>query len=196
MDDSNDVDHAFLARVRGLVWAAQPAQADVLRSGSGTRCIPDTAGVSHAGLGASRAPSPFSQALTAPFYSVPIARLILTQILAASLAFASAPLAEAAADAPLYTAWIRVADLIKKCEGDKAWEQAYCVGYVTGVADVANNDRTPLKVCIPTAITQTQMKTVVMKYLTQHGEESDYAAFSSVRAALREAFPCQPRRMM
>jgi hypothetical protein len=85
------------------------------------------------------------------FCSVPIAAYILTQILAASLALASAPLAEGADDAPLYTAWIRVADLIKKCDGDKAWEQAYCVGYVTGVADVANNDRTPLKVCIPTA---------------------------------------------
>lgn len=127
---------------------------------------------------------------------MPVAPFILTQILAAGLALASTPLAEAADDAPLYSAWIRVADLIKKCDGDKAWEQAYCVGYVTGVADVANNDRTPLKVCIPTAITQTQMKTVVMKYLTQHGEEADYAAFSSVRAALREAFPCQPRRMM
>jgi hypothetical protein len=125
---------------------------------------------------------------TAPF--------ILTQILAAGLALASEPLTEGTEDAPRYTAWIRVADLIKKCDGDKAWEQAYCIGYVTGVAEVANNDRTPLKVCIPTAITQTQMKTVVMQYLTQRGEEAEYAAFSSVRAALREAFPCRPRRMM
>jgi Rap1a immunity proteins len=189
----NDVDHGFLARVRRLVWAAQLAQADILGSGSAARCIPDTARVRRADLGA---PSPFSQALTAPLYSVPIAPFILTRILVTSLAFASAPFAEGADEAPLYKAWIRVADLIKKCDGDKAWEQAYCVGYVTGVADVANNDRTPLKVCIPTAITQTQMKTVVMKYLTQHGDESEYAAFSSVRAALREAFPCQPRRMM
>ena len=191
---SNDVDHAFLARARRLVWTAQPAQADVL--GSGTRCIPDIARVSHADRSTSRAPSPFSQALAAPFYSVPTAPFILTQILAAGLALASEPLTERADDAPRYTAWIRVADLIKKCDGDKAWEQAYCIGYVTGVADVANNDRTPLRVCIPTAITQTQMKTVVMQYLTQRGEESEYAAFSGVRAALREAFPCPPRRMM
>ena len=64
------------------------------------------------------------------------------------------------------------------------------MGYVVGVADVANNDSSQLKICIPKSITQAQMKAVVVKYLTRHPDESDYAAFSSVRTALRESFPC------
>ena len=100
------------------------------------------------------------------------------------------------ADEPNYLAWIRVSDLITKCNGEKAWEQAYCMGYVTGVADVANNDESPLKVCIPTAVTQAQMTAIVMKYLIRHAEDPAYAAFSSVRAALRSSFPCRPVKTM
>src|SRR5215510_5790658 len=96
----------------------------------------------------------------------------------------------ASAGEPLYLAWIRVVDLAKKCNGDKPWEQAYCVGYVVGVADVANNDPSALRICVPKATTQAQMRSVVVRYLAQHHEGSEYAAFVSVRAALREAFPC------
>lgn len=111
-------------------------------------------------------------------------------------AFASLASLHAIADEPSYVSWIRVSDLMKTCKGEKVWEQAYCVGYVVGVADVANNDQTSLKVCVPKAVTQAQMKAVIVKYLEHHPEESQYAAFSSVRAALRDAFPCQPRLTM
>jgi Ssp1 endopeptidase immunity protein Rap1a len=99
-------------------------------------------------------------------------------------------IAGAASEEPMYLAWIRVNDLVKKCSADKTWETAYCIGYVVGVADVANNDPTPLKICIPKSVTQAQMKSIVVQYFTQHPSESDYAAFSSVRIALRERFPC------
>jgi hypothetical protein len=103
--------------------------------------------------------------------------------------------AGATADEPTYLAWIKDADLVNKCNGDRAWQQAYCVGYIVGVADVINNDRSGA-ICVPKAITQAQMKAVVVKYLARHEYDSDYAAFSSVRAALQDAFPCRPRRTM
>jgi len=95
-----------------------------------------------------------------------------------------------------YLAWIRVGDLARKCNGEKAWEAAYCAGYVVGVADVANNDSSQLRICIPPAITQAQIRSVVVQYLAQHPEEGDYAAFSSVRIALRQSFPCGARQQM
>ena len=97
---------------------------------------------------------------------------------------------------PSYLAWIRVSDLASKCNAAKAWEAAYCVGYVVGVADVANNDPSQLRICIPPAITQAQIRSVVVQYLAQHPEEGDYAAFSSVRIALRQSFPCGARQQM
>jgi hypothetical protein len=118
-----------------------------------------------------------------------------TKPLAAMLVVSWLVAAGATADEPAYLAWIKDTDLLTKCNGDKVWEQAYCVGYVVGVADVTNNDRSGA-ICVPKAITQAQMKAVVVKYLARHEDGSDYAAFSSVRAALRDAFPCHPRRTM
>jgi len=118
-----------------------------------------------------------------------------TKLLAAMLVVSWLVAAGATADEPTYLAWIKDTDLVNKCNGEKAWEQAYCVGYIVGIADVTNNDRHGV-VCVPKAITQAQMKEVVVKYLSRQEYGSDYAAFSSVRAALRDAFPCRPRRTM
>ncbi len=104
--------------------------------------------------------------------------------------------ASVASDRPVYSAWIKVSDLVNKCNGEKAWEQAYCIDYVIGIADVANNERARPIVCIPVSVTQAQLKSIVMKYLALHTEDAGFAAFASVRAALREGFPCEALRMM
>jgi Ssp1 endopeptidase immunity protein Rap1a len=110
-------------------------------------------------------------------------------MLAAGLLLTVSLIGVARAEEPLSLAWIRVVDLAKKCNGHKVWEQAYCIGYVVGVADVANNDPSGLRICVPKTITQGQMKLVVVEYIARHNDESEYAAFTSVRAALRDAFP-------
>jgi hypothetical protein len=116
--------------------------------------------------------------------------LLLRAILRSTLILAALSSGALASEETDYVAWLRVDDLVRKCSAPKAWEIAYCIGYVVGVADVANNDPTDLKICIPRSVTQAQLKAVIAQYFAQHPEDSNYAAFSSVRIALRARFPC------
>jgi hypothetical protein len=116
--------------------------------------------------------------------------LIVRFVAALAIVATSPAIAEGSEGDTVYLAWLRAGDLAKKCSGQRAWEAAYCVGYVVGVADVINNGSPETRICIPKTVTQAQMTKVVVNYFARHPGESDYAAFSSVRIALRDRFPC------
>jgi hypothetical protein len=73
-------------------------------------------------------------------------------------------------------------------------QQGYCLGFITGVWETNRQFQnfTPKYICINTAVSATQLKDVVMKYLGERPSLRRYSAESLTRAALRAAFPCPP----
>ena len=84
--------------------------------------------------------------------------------------------------------------LLDECK-DEGSSQMFCMGFVAGVADLAQGLQytkilTNQVICIEPAVTQGQLRLVVIKYLDAHPAELHYPANSLVFSALREAFPC------
>jgi hypothetical protein len=79
------------------------------------------------------------------------------------------------------------------CFSEDVGDQAACLGYVIGVADVLNSDKggrpTQYKACIP-AIEATRAVDVTKKYLDLHRQAGHVTASDLVAMALSEAFPC------
>jgi Ssp1 endopeptidase immunity protein Rap1a len=78
-------------------------------------------------------------------------------------------------------------DLYEKCiSPPKTIESAYCIGYVSGVADTLTNGT-----CIPQTATVGQASDIVVKYLREHPEYRHVPASILAAWALLDAFPCK-----
>lgn len=79
------------------------------------------------------------------------------------------------------------------CSSEDAGNQAACLGYVIGVADVLisqnRGELTQHKACIP-AIEATQVVDTTKQYLETHHQTGDITASDLVAMALSDAFPC------
>ena len=85
------------------------------------------------------------------------------------------------------------------CSDDHHFNEAYCKGYVVGVADaimVANAQMATVGSMIPTCLPKDhlvaeQVRDVVVQYLTAHPEKRHEAAAGHALVALQAAFPCK-----
>jgi hypothetical protein len=75
-------------------------------------------------------------------------------------------------------------DLIEQCSQN----QAFCLGYVAGVADALSASGA---ICAPKPVTVGQDVAIVMKYLNDHPERRRYSASSLAAVALGEQFACK-----
>jgi hypothetical protein len=67
-------------------------------------------------------------------------------------------------------------------------QNIFCMGYVMGVSDSLDSQRL---MCIPQEDTAAQEMSVVVNFLRDHPEERQDTAYSVVKLALMEAFPCK-----
>ena len=89
--------------------------------------------------------------------------------------------------------------LYADCTSNNRYDQAYCLGYVVGVTDLAVNlsdaaelGARPPKVCIPLGVTQGQVKDVVIDYLRRDPEHRHHVtAVVQVEIAVVDAWPCK-----
>ena len=79
------------------------------------------------------------------------------------------------------------------CLSEDAGNQAACLGYVIGVADVLSSEHRDepreYRACIP-EMDATQIVSTVKKYLESHPRADNITASDLVVVALSEAFPC------
>jgi hypothetical protein len=134
---------------------------------------------------------------------VPMKRsLISSLVLTAFICVAGDASAQSATPRPMQpdgrTMFMNGTTLLDACQ--KAGD-AFCLGYVDGIADAINNsptsiyrpDRSIALVCTTTAITGRQLVDVVVRFVQQHPEIRHNAAANLVAAALSDAFPCETR---
>jgi hypothetical protein len=84
--------------------------------------------------------------------------------------------------------------LLAECTQASSEWQSYCIGYVSGIADVMGM-ALPVEgflACIPMPVSTSQARDVAVNYLQKHPEGRNFAAAYLVAAALAEAFPCSP----
>jgi hypothetical protein len=67
-------------------------------------------------------------------------------------------------------------------------QNIFCMGYVMGVSDSLDSQRL---MCIPQEDTAAQEMSVIVDFLRNHPEERQDTAYSVVKLALMEAFPCK-----
>ncbi|WP_395622278.1 Rap1a/Tai family immunity protein [Sphingomonas daechungensis] len=65
---------------------------------------------------------------------------------------------------------------------------AYCEGYILGQTEALHNAGS---ICLPIGATGIQAEAVVRKYLKDHPELWDRAAWWLTKQALTSAFPCR-----
>ena len=95
-------------------------------------------------------------------------------------------------------------DLFGVCSDDHHFNEAYCKGYVVGVADalmalnaMKANGYELSSTCLPfkglpgTNVKPEQIRDVVVQYLTAHPERRHEAAAGHALLALQAAFPCK-----
>ncbi len=86
-------------------------------------------------------------------------------------------------------------DLLESCESKGNFEQAFCLGYITGVTDIEGLDSAVYperrRSCVPENVTNGQARDVVVKYLKDHPEERHLQAAILVAKAMGQAFPCK-----
>jgi len=80
--------------------------------------------------------------------------------------------------------------LYAKCNEN---QRIYCMGYVTGVADLLQGQNTN-GVCLPQGVVVGQLVDVVKKFLKEHPETRHFTATSEIQVALEGAFPCTPKQ--
>ena len=66
-------------------------------------------------------------------------------------------------------------------------QNIFCMGYVMGVSDLLDLQRL---ICTPEGVSAAQETGVVVNFLRDHREERLDTAYSVVKLALMEAFPC------
>jgi len=79
--------------------------------------------------------------------------------------------------------------LYSDCTSTRIGAQGVCLGYVMAIIDVF--DRLGVIDCVPRTATGNQVMDVAKKYLADHPEKRHFSAWSLVRDALRDAFPCK-----
>ena len=68
-----------------------------------------------------------------------------------------------------------------------------CDAYISGVADaIAAAGPGKAQACIPSSVTGTQLRGVMVKYLRSHPESRELKAGALTIKALGQAFPCKP----
>jgi hypothetical protein len=77
-------------------------------------------------------------------------------------------------------------ELYQKCTAE-AVGKSYCVGYVTGIADVMQISKS---LCVPDGVTVGQMVDVIVKYLRDHPEKRHYSVAAATFNTLSQTFPC------
>jgi hypothetical protein len=86
-------------------------------------------------------------------------------------------------------------DLLEFCESKKEFEQAFCLGYITGVTDMEGMNTAAFpdrqRSCISTIVTNGQLIDVVLKYLKDHPEERHMLAAVLIVKSMAQAFPCK-----
>jgi hypothetical protein len=91
-------------------------------------------------------------------------------------------------------------NLFGVCSDDHHFNQAYCKGYMVGVADalmaanaMKENGLAIPSACIPSGehIKSEQVRDVVVQYLAAHPEIRHQAAAGQALMALQAAFPCK-----
>ena len=110
------------------------------------------------------------------------------------LALAAASIASAApAQPPLVLSSMKTSRFVEACAGTLTdLTEDICVGYIMGVLDRMSISR---QICLPyTGSTTLQAVAVTRKYLTDHPDRWNLAPISLVSTALRDTFPCRPRR--
>lgn len=81
---------------------------------------------------------------------------------------------------------------IDESEALKMMSFAYCIGYITAVADVISDyAKSQGRNCFPPMVTGEQIVDVVKKWLETHPELRHYSAAWGVTRAFSEAFPCK-----
>jgi hypothetical protein len=94
----------------------------------------------------------------------------------------------ASADTPFLdnaTAFISGNQLNEDCTSASRFDQGFCGGYITAVADMAQGLKS-IDVCLPKDVVIQQAK----KYLADNPAARHYSAYTIVIAALNAAFPC------
>ena len=79
--------------------------------------------------------------------------------------------------------------LKESCQSTNLYSDAFCLGYVIGVAD--NN---AASICTPVGVTQGQVRDIVKKYLSDNPAQLHRDADILVLNALQQAFPCPKKK--
>ena len=86
-------------------------------------------------------------------------------------------------------------ELLEACEGSEPFQQAFCLGYVTGASDVDGAEGAAFperrRSCVPDSVSNGQLKDVVVKYLKDNPEERHILAAILVVKSVAKAFPCK-----
>jgi hypothetical protein len=67
-------------------------------------------------------------------------------------------------------------------------QNIFCMGYVMGVSDSLDSQKL---MCVPQEDSAAQEMSVIVNFLRDHPEERQDTAYSVVKLALMEAFPCK-----
>ena len=70
---------------------------------------------------------------------------------------------------------------------------AYCVGYITGIADVlghGDEDISYWRACLPEGITQGEIFEKLKAWLAEHPQNADVAASDNIAHGLASLYPC------
>ena len=71
--------------------------------------------------------------------------------------------------------------------------KAECDAYLSGVSDtITLQGRAHAEACIPTAVTGTQLREVVTKYISSNPQSRQQKAADLTMKAFAAAFPCRP----
>ncbi len=83
-------------------------------------------------------------------------------------------------------------DLLEDCQGGDVGKRFACTGYIAGVADVldANRSVDGLPACVPMEVELGKVKDTVVLYLKQHPEVRNTSAASLVVVAINDAWHC------
>lgn len=95
---------------------------------------------------------------------------------------------------PALAAFGTGADLLAWCEDPQGsgFAEMYCVGYVTGIADVLErNDVNGLVACVPDDAVAGDLVERALAYLRAHPDRLGFGAAGLVADALATAYPCR-----
>jgi len=91
--------------------------------------------------------------------------------------------------------FLTAGQLLQVCESSEPFQYGSCLNYLAGTVDTLNmlmdmGAVTDDAYCLPSNITQTQLRFVTIKHLKNNPELLNHIAADQVAMALDEAFPC------